>query len=57
MGQRGGVGAEGEGSGTKGEGSGDQVPPCPPPLKTYNEVAGKQAQVQEVIASFCGLGN
>ena len=26
-------------------------------LKTYNEAAGKQAQVQEVIASFCGLGN
>ena len=26
-------------------------------LKTYNEEAGKQAQVQEVIASFCGLGN
>ena len=24
--------------------------------KTYNEVAGKQAQVQEVIAPFCGLG-
>ena len=24
---------------------------------TYNEVAGKQAQVQEAIASFCGLGN
>ena len=23
----------------------------------YNEVAGKQAQVQEAIASFCGLGN
>ena len=26
-------------------------------LKTYNEVAGKQAQVQEAIAPFCGLGN
>ena len=23
----------------------------------HNEVAGKQAQVQEVIASFCGLRN
>ena len=30
---------------------------CGVQLKTYNEVAGKQAQVQEVIASFCGLGN
>ena len=26
-------------------------------IETYNEVAGKQAQVQEAIASFCGLGN
>ena len=24
---------------------------------THNEVAGKQAKVQEVIASFCGLGS
>ena len=30
---------------------------CGTRLKTYNEVAGKQAHVQEVIESFCGLGS
>ena len=30
---------------------------CGARLKTYNEVAGKQAQVQEVSVSFCGQGS
>ena len=30
---------------------------CGTRLKTYNEVAGKQPQVQEVTVSFYGLGN
>ena len=30
---------------------------CGARLKTYKEVARKQSQVQEVITSFCGLGD